>query len=64
MLEMGMPVSTSHAAVGGVLGVGLAGGVEAINFNIVFNIILYWVLTVPASAFTSMVIFKIIRLLF
>jgi len=62
--KMGMPVSTSHAAVGGVLGVGLAGGIEAVNFNIVFKIILYWVLTVPASAFTSMAIFKTLRLLF
>ena len=57
-----MPVSTTHAAVGGVLGVGLAGGIEAVNFGIVFRIMLYWVLTVPAAAITSMAIFKILRL--
>ncbi|MEW6672052.1 MAG: inorganic phosphate transporter [Thermodesulfobacteriota bacterium] len=62
--KLGMPVSTSHAAVGGVLGVGLARGVEAVNFGIVFKIILYWVLTVPASAATSMIFFKIIQLFF
>jgi hypothetical protein len=42
--KMGLPVSTTHAAVGGVLGVGLAGGIEAVNFRIVFQIMLYWFL--------------------
>jgi len=62
--KMGLPVSTTHAAVGGVMGVGLAGGLEAVNFRIIFQIMVYWVLTVPASAITSMVIFKIIRLVY
>ncbi len=61
--KLGLPVSTTHAAVGGVLGVGLAGGIEAVNFGIVFQIMVYWVLTVPAAAVTSMIIFKILQLL-
>ncbi len=59
--KLGLPVSTTHAAVGGVMGVGLAGGLEAVNFSIVFKIMLYWILTVPASALTSMIIFKILQ---
>ena len=59
--KFGLPVSTTHAAVGGVLGVGLAGGIEAVNFRIVFQIMVYWILTVPAAAATSMILFKILQ---
>ena len=62
--KLGLPVSTTHAAVGGVLGVGLARGLEAVNFRIIFQIVVYWVLTVPAAAVTSMIIYKLIQALY
>ncbi|OQX64186.1 MAG: phosphate permease [Desulfococcus sp. 4484_241] len=62
--KMGLPVSTTHAAVGGVIGVGLARGFEAVNFRILYAIMLYWVLTVPVAAITSVVLFKLLGLIF
>lgn len=59
--KLGLPVSTTHAAVGGVMGVGLARGFEAVNFSIILKIMLYWVLTVPVAAFTCMGIFAFLR---
>lgn len=55
--KLGLPVSTTHAAVGGVIGVGLAGGLEAVNFRIVFKIMIYWILTVPVAAGTSIALY-------
>ena len=44
------------------MGVGIARGIEAVNFQIVLQIMIYWILTVPAAAVTSMLLFLILRL--
>ncbi len=59
--KLGLPVSTTHAAVGGVIGVGVARGFEAVNFRVIYEIVLYWILTVPAAAITSMILYKILQ---
>ncbi len=59
--NLGMPVSTTHAAVGSIVGVGLARGFGAVDFRVLFKIVLYWVLTVPIAAFSSIVIFQLLR---
>jgi len=58
---LGMPVSTTHAAVGSVVGVGLARGFGAVDFRVLWRIVLYWVLTVPIAAFTSIIIFQVLK---
>jgi PiT family inorganic phosphate transporter len=51
--KMGMPVSTTHAVVGAVIGVGLARGLEAIDLSIIKKIVVTWVVTVPIAAITA-----------
>jgi PiT family inorganic phosphate transporter len=62
--KLGLPVSTSHAAVGAVVGVGLAGGMAAVDVGVVWRIVLYWVATIPFSAIPAMIIFKLLKLIF
>jgi PiT family inorganic phosphate transporter len=59
----GMPVSTTHTLVGAVLGVGLARGISAINLNVVAKVFVSWVVTVPAGAALTIVIFYILKVL-
>jgi len=59
--KLGLPVSTTHAAVGAVTGVGLARGFKAVDFGVLGRIVMYWVLTVPIAAFTSILIFQFLR---
>ncbi|MFO7803487.1 MAG: anion permease [Desulfovermiculus sp.] len=62
--NLGLPVSTTHAAVGGVVGVGLARGFSAVDFGVLLRIIVYWILTVPIAAFTSIVLYNILSAIF
>lgn len=57
---MGLPVSTTHAAVGAYVGVGLAGGLQAIDLRILWQIMVYWLITVPVAAATSALIFLLL----
>lgn len=53
----GMPISTTHASVSAVLGVGLAKyGRRGVNWGTFAKIIASWLLTVPITALTSLTI--------
>ena len=55
--KMGMPVSTTHAVIGAVIGVGLARGLEAVDFSIVKKIAISWVITLPIAGGTAVLLF-------
>lgn len=54
---LGLPISTTHTLVGAVIGVGLAGGVAAVDSRVIRRIFVSWGVTVPVAAFTCMGIF-------
>jgi PiT family inorganic phosphate transporter len=61
---LGLPVSTTHAAIGAYIGVGLARGLEALDLRVVWKIMLYWIITVPVAACTSVIIYFILSTIF
>ncbi len=60
----GLPISTTQTLVGAVLGVGMARGIAAINLGVVRNIVISWIVTLPAGAILSIIFFLIIRAIF
>jgi PiT family inorganic phosphate transporter len=48
--KTGLPVSTTHIAVGAVIGVGLARGIGAVDLRVIGNIVMSWLVTLPAGA--------------
>ncbi len=62
--KLGLPISTSHTAVGAIIGVGLARGLEAIDLKVIKKIVISWLLTLPVAAFTSAIIFIGLNALF
>jgi len=55
--RLGWPVSTSHTIVGAVIGVGLARGLGAVNLSVTRQIVLTWLITVPAAALVTVLLF-------
>ncbi|MBN2479659.1 MAG: inorganic phosphate transporter [Parachlamydiales bacterium] len=62
--KFGMPISTTHALVGAVLGVGLAKGLSALNLKTLRDVVLSWVVTIPICAIFTILTFYIIKLIF
>ncbi|MEH2004253.1 inorganic phosphate transporter [Nostoc sp.] len=62
--RLGLPVSTSHALVGGVVGIGLVQNIKSIKFQTLKGIAAAWLITIPVSAILSAAIFSIARILF
>ena len=62
--KLGLPISTTHVLVGAVLGVGFARGIGAINLDTIRDIVISWIVTVPAGAVLSVVFFYALRAIF
>ncbi len=60
----GLPVSTTHVLVGAVLGVGIARGIGALNLQVVRNIMLSWVITLPAGGILAIIFFFLLKGIF
>ena len=59
---LGIPVSTTHAITGAIVGVGATRRLSAVRWGVAGKIVWAWVLTIPAAAFIGAVTFFIVRL--
>ena len=50
---LGIPVSTTHTITGAIIGVGAARRVSAVRWGLASNIVIAWLVTMPAAAIIS-----------
>jgi len=60
----GMPVSTTHIAVGAVMGVGLARGIGAIDLRVIGGIVVSWIVTLPVGGVLAALFFFTLKGIF
>jgi inorganic phosphate transporter, PiT family len=59
--RLGIPISTTHAITGSILGVGTTKGVRSVRWIWGQRIITAWILTLPCSAFIAAVTYLIVH---
>jgi inorganic phosphate transporter, PiT family len=60
--HFGLPVSTTHAIAGAIVGVGSINRVKAVRWGIATNIVGAWVLTIPMAAIIAWISFVVLHL--
>ncbi len=60
----GMPVSTTHIAVGAVMGVGLARGFAALDLRVIGSIFVSWVVTLPVGGILAALMYFTLKGMF
>ncbi len=60
----GIPVSTTHTKTTAIMGVGAAKRIKAVNWSVVNEMVLTWVLTFPGCGLLGFVMAKVFMLLF
>jgi inorganic phosphate transporter, PiT family len=58
---IGLPVSTTHVITGSVMGVGASRNLSAVRWTLGANIAAAWIVTIPAAALISWVVFAILN---
>jgi len=62
--HLGYPLSTTHVVSGGVIGAGATQRLSAVRWGVAGNIVVAWVLTIPAAALVAALIYWPVQGLF
>ncbi|MCJ7637921.1 MAG: inorganic phosphate transporter, partial [Nitrososphaeraceae archaeon] len=63
MAWLGIPVSTTHAITGAIMGIGTTRRLSAVRWGIGKKIIYAWIITIPASAGIGALVLLLFKLL-
>ena len=61
--SLGIPVSTTHTITGAIVGVGSAQRVRAVRWGLAGNIVIAWIVTMPAAAIMAALAYYLGRLI-
>ena len=61
--SLGIPVSTTHTITGCIMGVGAARRASAVRWGVAGNIVVAWIITIPASALIAAATYGLTRAL-
>lgn len=62
MAWLGIPVSTTHAIAGAIMGVGATKRLSAVRWGVGKRIVYAWIITIPASAAIAALVLEIMRI--
>ena len=60
--QTGVPVSTTHAITGAIVGVGATRRLSAVRWGVAGQIVWAWVLTIPAAFMIAAGVYSLLRL--
>ena len=61
--HFGIPVSTTHTITGAIVGVGAARRTAAVRWNVASDVVLAWIVTLPAAALFGSAFYELYKLL-
>jgi PiT family inorganic phosphate transporter len=59
--RLGFPISTTHVVSGSVMGAGATRRLSAVRWGVAGNIVVAWILTIPAAALVSALVYVVIE---
>ena len=61
--HLGIPVSTTHTITGSIIGVGAARRVSAVRWGVAKDIVIAWILTMPATGIIAAIVYTLLKAL-
>jgi inorganic phosphate transporter, PiT family len=59
---LGVPVSTTHTISGSIMGVGMTKRLGAVHWGVAGNLMVAWIITIPASMLIAAIVYFIMKL--